>query len=282
MKRLAGKVAVVTGGSRGLGLEIARAYLLEGASVVIASRQEESLERALAELNHPQAASCPCDVGSLQAVRSLRDLALARFGRLDIWVNNAGLAGVYGPTADIRPEAFQEVFEANILGVYHGSLVAMRHFLAQDRGKLINLLGRGDKKPVPFQSAYAPSKAWVRSFTRSLAAEYKASGVGVFAFNPGLLRTDLLEEVQVVSGYEERLKALPTVIRLWAAHPAEAAKKAVWLASSATDGRTGLELQAFGFPQMMTGLAREAWRRGRRERAPEAELRLHPVPKSAE
>ena len=88
------------------------------------------------------------------------------FGNIDIWVNNAGYGGIYGPTATIDPQDFERVMRTNIFGEYYGSWVALQHFLAQGTGgKLINLLGRGDTTPVAFQNAYASSKAWVRNFT---------------------------------------------------------------------------------------------------------------------
>lgn len=279
MERLENKVAVITGSTRGLGLELARRFLQEGARVVVSSRSEEAVERALADLSSINVTGLRCDVGKLDEVTTLKARAVDTFGRLDIWVNNAGVAGVYGPTIDISSKDYKRVVSTNILGVYHGSLVAMRHFEAQGSGKLINLLGRGDKKPVPYQNAYAPSKAWVRSFTRALAKESVGSGVGVFAFNPGLVRTDLLQKVDVVEGFEPRLDRLGAVIRLWAVSPDEAAEKAVWLASSATDGKSGLELQAFGFPQLVGGLGRELGRRLQGKKGSATEVSLHSAPK---
>ena len=101
-----------------------------------------------------------------------------------------------------------------------GALVALRTFLPAGRGKLINILGRGaDGRSVPLQNGYAASKAWGSSFTKALADEYRDSGVGIYALNPGMMRTDFLTNSQAVSGYEKGLKALPTVIRMWATPP---------------------------------------------------------------
>ena len=129
-------------------------------------------------------------------VKALADLALSRFGRLDGWVNNAGLSAPYGPTLSVPPERFLQVIQTNIVGVYNGSFVAMQHFVGQGQGKLINIFGRGDTGPQPFQNAYASSKYWVSSFTRALAKEYKDSGVEVIGYNPGLVITDLLTDVE--------------------------------------------------------------------------------------
>ncbi len=129
------------------------------------------------------------------------------------------------------------------MGTYYGSVTALDRFTAQGSGKLINLLGRGDRKPVAFQNAYAPSKTWVRSFTLALAQEYKDQGIGIYAFNPGLVDTDMLRKLEAVPGYETKLNPLSTVIQMWGNEPEVPAEKALWLASSATDGKTGLEVK---------------------------------------
>jgi NAD(P)-dependent dehydrogenase (short-subunit alcohol dehydrogenase family) len=242
MGNLQDKVAVVTGGTRGLGLAIAQAYAAEGAAVAVASRSAEAVDQAVRALaaSGANARGRAVDVSRLEEVEALAELALQAFGHIDIWVNNAGTAGPYGPTLEISPQAFNQVVQTNILGVYYGARVALKHFLPQRSGKLINLLGHGFRNPVPYQNAYASSKAWVRSFTLALADETQGSGVGVFAFNPGMVLTDLLTNVEVVEGSQKRLERFPAVVRLLA-RPAEVpAQKAVWLASAATDGKTGL------------------------------------------
>jgi NAD(P)-dependent dehydrogenase (short-subunit alcohol dehydrogenase family) len=258
------RVAVITGSSRGLGLAMAQLYAVEGAAVVLTSRTSSAVEGAVAALRQSGAkvSGIVCDVGDLRQVEALRDHALQTFGQIDIWVNNAALAGPYGPTADIAPEMFERVLRANIDGTYYGSIIAMRYFLPRRSGKLINLLGRGDDgRPAPYQNSYAPTKAWTRSFTLALAKEYRNSGVGVFAFNPGLVETDMMGQIEAIQGYETRLNPLRTVMRLWGNPPEVPARKALWLASSATDGKTGLNVQVLSFPQLMSGALREGARR---------------------
>ena len=282
MELLKDKVAVITGGSRGLGLAMAHAFVREGAAVVIASRSAEAVQRAVEELKQQGAkvSGLACDVASYEQVQALADHALAAFGRLDIWVNNAGVAGPYGPTLGSDPAAFVRVIETNILGVYHGSRAAMLQFMPQGHGKLINVLGRGYNEPVPLQNAYASSKAWVYSFTMALAKETRSSGVGVFALAPGMMTTDLLTEVEVIEGYEDRLKLMGIIIRMWAKPPAQAAEKTVWLASSATDGKTGKIVKLMGMGTMLGGALREGLRRLARQ-APPTAVNLKVVPSSA-
>ncbi len=274
--KLLDKVIVITGGSRGLGLAMAEAMLAQGAKVVIAGRDQANLEQALAQLkrqsSHVLATSC--DVGDLAAVEALRDQAIAQFGRLDVWINNAGIAGPYGATVAIRPRDYRRVIDTNILGTYHGSIVALKHFQPQNHGKLINLFGRGDTGPVPFQTAYGASKSWVRNFTLALAKEHRDQGIEILGFNPGLMTTEMLTDVQVMAGYEAKLSALSTILRMWGNPPSVPAQKAVWLASKASDGRNGLTVNLLSPPRLLLGALKEGLRRLRGKPSPELSIKL--------
>lgn len=273
MNVLEDKVAVITGGARGLGLGIARTYVANGARVVIAGRNQAAIDRALAEFG-ARAAGHACDVGELEQVEALGRFATDTFGKIDIWVNNAGMSAPYGPTAEIPTDAFMGVVDTNIVGTYNGSVVALRNMVPRHSGKVINLLGRGYDQPkgVKLQNPYAASKTWVLSFTRALAEEYKESGVEVFAFNPGLVDSDMVRRVTAVKGYEGRLKPLETVLRLWSNPPEIPAEKALWLASSATDGKSGLVVNVLGRSQILSGVVRDGIRRMMRQPAPDTSL----------
>jgi glucose 1-dehydrogenase len=279
MKRLDGKVAVITGSSRGLGLGIARVFAAEGAAVVLASRSQAAVDQAVEQIKNEGGRACglAVNVADLAQVKALAQLALYQFGKLDIWVNNAGVAGPYGPVLGFSPEDFYQVIETNITGLYNGSRTAMQYFLKQKSGKLINMLGAGNDHPLPYQTAYGSSKMWVRAFTLALAKETEGSGVGVFAFNPGMVLTDLLTNVKVIRGAEERLVKFPKIVRILAKPAEVAAQKAVWLASSATDGKTGLlvsNLSPFSFP---LGALRE-WRRSKQAGEDEGFIKMQIIP----
>lgn len=231
--RLDGRVAVVTGASRGLGYAIAETLARHGATVVCAARSQGPLEEAVTRLRADglPAYAHPCDVGDFAQVRALADAAQA-YGNLDIWVNDAGSAGVFGPVASTPPEDFAHVVQTNILGTFHGCRAALPIFLAQGHGDLVNLYGRGDRSPVPLQAAYGSSKAWIRMFTRALQGEVKGSGVRVHGMNPGLVLTDMLGRVTSQPGFEEKLQALPVIASLWGQPPRLAARPVLGLVTS--------------------------------------------------
>ncbi|MDF1514352.1 MAG: SDR family NAD(P)-dependent oxidoreductase, partial [Anaerolineae bacterium] len=239
MQILKDRNIVITGGSRGFGLAVARACSKAGANVAVASRSEKSVNAAAEILRGTgQAMGIVCDATTLDQVKALAQQVYTAWGSIDVWINNAGIAGPYGPVLAIPPDVFKRVLNVNIMGTYHGSLVALHYFLAQGSGKLINILGYGDKRPAPMQTAYGSSKTWILSFTRALAQENKDSGVSIFAYNPGMMRTDLLMNVEVIEGYEERLKPFESIVRMWAKSPDIPARRVVQLASSASDGKT--------------------------------------------
>lgn len=275
---LTGKSVVITGSTRGFGLEIARSVLKHGGNVFISSRSQSAVDSALQQLNDPaHAAGLPCDVGDLQQVQSLSAAAIQAFGSYQVWINNAGLSGPYGATLQIDPQVFRTVIQTNILGAYYGSLTALKQFEVQQNGKLINILGHGYKGPVPFQSAYSSSKGWLRSFTMSLAAEIDSPAIGVFAFNPGMMLTDLLTNVEVFAGSEDRLKAFPTVIRLFARSPEVAAERAAWVASSATDGKTGKLYNIHSNSYVLKSVILYLWQKIARQPTAEINLRIHSI-----
>ena len=130
---------------------------------------------------------------------------------------------------------------------------------------------------MAMQNAYAATKSWERVFTLAMAQEYKDSGVGIFAINPGMMTTEMLTDLTAVSGYEGGLQAMPTIIRMWAKPPEAPAQKIVWLASSATDGKTGLEINEMSRGILLGGALREGLRRLTRQPAPPMDVHVATV-----
>ena len=230
---LRGRVAVVTGSTRGLGFAMARLLGQQGATVVVASRSDDDVAAAVERLRTEGIAASGrrCDTGELADVEALRDEALSR-GTLDIWVNNAGTSGVFGPTASTPVDDFTQVVRTNILGTFHGSRVALPVFLGQGHGDLVNVYGQGDQGPVALQNAYASSKRWVRQFTETLRRETRGTGARVHGMNPGLVTTDMLGHVTSQPGYEHRLGGLQIVVGLWGQSPDDAVRPLLDLVTS--------------------------------------------------
>lgn len=278
--RLAGKTAVITGSTRGFGLAMARAFGQAGANVVVSSRSQAAVDQAAALLRAEglEVRSLTCDVTDQKQVEALGRFAVEQFGQFDIWINNAGLPGIYGPTLAVDPRDFIAVLQTHIFGVYYGSIVAMRHFLMRRTGKLINILGAGERgDPLPMQNAYGPSKVWIRSFTTGLAKEYADSGIGIFAYSPGLIFTEMTQQIEVVEGYQERIGVFETVLRMWGNPPEVPAARAVQIGSSRTDGKTGLVIRQLGLPRILKGLLQEGVRRLLRQQAPPVALDIQTV-----
>ncbi|HEX7541793.1 MAG TPA: SDR family oxidoreductase [Anaerolineales bacterium] len=281
MKKLEGKVAVITGASRGLGKAIAQLFAREGAKVVLSGRTKNDIEQNTADLRMEglEAAAFVCDVSERKQVEGLARFAIQKYGGFDIWVNNAGIAGPYGATLELSPDQFLSVMRTNMFGDYYGSVIAMRHFLPRKTGKLINILGAGSKKPAPNQNAYGSTKAWIRVFTLALAEEYKHSGIGVYALQPGLMDTDLLTEIITFEPYEKRLRSfMPFLIRAAGKKPGVPARKALWLASCATDGRTGLDISVGSSVTFLAGTLREGLQRLFRIPARPVEMKIKIIP----
>ena len=263
MGQLDGKTAVITGSTRGLGNAIAAAFLAEGARVVVSGRHDASARIAAEKLDPTgtHVLAIRCDVSNLQSVRELSRGTIEHFGRYDIWVNNAGLSAPFGPTALIPADMFASVLNTNIIGTYYGTHCALQHFVPERRGKIVNILGRGDTGAVPLQAAYSTSKFWLKAFTETVAKEQRDSGVGIFGYNPGLMTTEFLSHAEAIEGYEARLNPLKTVVRMWGNPPEVPALEIVKLCSPATDGKTGLIRSQMHTAFMLGGAIREGARR---------------------
>lgn len=273
--RLSGKVAVVTGSTRGLGRAIVEAYAREGAAVVVSSRTPDAVDAAVAVLRDRAATALgvPCDVSDLDQVQRLASQTIERFGHIDIWVNNAALSASYGRTLDIPVHEYETVIQANILGTYYGSRVALDHMLPRGTGKLINMSGRGAEGPAPFQNAYGPSKAWLVNFTLTLAKEYADRGVDIVVFSPGMVLTDLMTEIELVTPEPPRsLRFFPRILRMWGEPPDVPAQMAVDIAAQGRNGETYKYLTRW---RIAKGAVAETVRMLTRSGEPLPKVRIH-------
>ncbi|MGD0524469.1 MAG: SDR family oxidoreductase [Polyangiaceae bacterium] len=248
---LAGRVAIVTGGSRGIGIAIARALGAEGARVAIASRTQRELDAARATLEGDgvEVLARATDVARFTDVKALVDEVEARWGRVDALVNNAGVNGAIGRLDESDTAEWKLAFEVNVFGTMHACRAVLPGMRARRRGKIVNLAGGGVGGPgvAPRVSAYAASKAAVVQLTESLARELVDDGVQVNAIAPGAVVTEMTAAV-VAAGpdkagkelYERTLKQRES----GGEPPDLAAKLVVWLASDASGALTGKMLSA--------------------------------------
>ena len=184
--KLVNKIVVITGGTRGFGYAIAEEMLKSGATVIISGRKEEALQMAVSSLeSHGRISGWLCDVRDEKQVYALARNTVDRFGRIDIWINNAGYSSAAGMVLDIPPQQAIDMFLANDMGTLYGTQAALHFMLPRREGTLVNIYGAGSNgKASSPTGLYAASKAWVTSFTRTLAVEIKGSGVKAGGIQP--------------------------------------------------------------------------------------------------
>ena len=238
---LAGKVAVITGASRGLGRAIALALAEAGASVSLAARSEPHLAetaRAVVDAGG-RALVIPTDVSRWADVEGLMRRTVAELGRLDIVVNNSGIAKVI-PLAEMSPAEWREVVDVNLTGVFHGCRAAAPYLVSQRSGKVINLASVLGAVGLPGYTAYGASKGGVTALTRTLGVEWARHNIQVNAIAPGWFVTDMNEAAFADPRIHDRLvRDVPA--RRTGRLP-EIGPLAVYLASSASDFMTGQTL----------------------------------------
>jgi NAD(P)-dependent dehydrogenase (short-subunit alcohol dehydrogenase family) len=192
-KRLAGKVALITGGSRGIGKAVAHAYAREGAAVFLCGRKEADVRKAIEEIESAggRVAGCAGDVGKIEDVRRIVQNATAHFGHVDVLVNNASLLGPRVPIADYPIEAWQEVLRVNLTGIFLMSQEVLKAMMPKRQGSIINVSSGVGRTGRARWGAYGPSKFGVEGLTQGLAEELKDVGIRVNAVNPGPTRTEM-------------------------------------------------------------------------------------------
>lgn len=237
--RLQGKVALITGGSRGIGLAIARAYLQEGAAVALCARDAAALAAAVESLRSlddgARILARPCDVTRPEEVEALIVAVEAAFGRLDVLVNNAAVLGPRVPIAEYPLEAWREVLEVNVTGVFLVTRAALPLMRRTGGGSIINLSSGVGRRGRARWGAYAVSKGAIEIFTQILAEELAPEGIRVNAVNPGPTRTRM------------RAQAYPEEDPLSLPAPEEIVPIFVYLASDESREITGQSLDARSF-----------------------------------
>ena len=187
---LQGKVVLITGGSRGLGLAMAEEFAQQGTKLVICSREEDELVRASRHLSEFEAEllAVPCDITNPEQVQRLVEQATARFGCIDVVVNNAGVISV-GPWQTLTRADFEEAMNSMFWGIYNTTMAVLPQMTARKSGRIVNITSIGGKVSVPHLLPYCSAKFAAVGFSEGLRAELAKDGISVVTVVPGLMRT---------------------------------------------------------------------------------------------
>lgn len=238
---LTGKVAIITGASRGIGAAIARAYVAAGARVVISSRKSANFEPIAAELNEHYPGSTlalTAHAGQRDDTVRLVEQTVSHFGRLDIAVNNAGTNPHFGPLLASEPSQWEKILDVNVKGYFWLCQLAAQQMAAQgEGGKIINMASIAGLKPGPMMGIYSVSKAAVIMMTQVLAAELGADNIQVNAIAPGYVKTRFSAAIWQNPILSSEILQRTPAGRF--AEPEELTGIALYLASPASDFTTG-------------------------------------------
>jgi len=242
------RVVLVTGGGRGIGEAVARAFARADSDLVLVARTGVELERVAQSLEREgsRAVSLPGDVRALSVIERIVEITLATFGQLDVLVNAAGILGPIGPLVENEPNEWAETVETNLLGTMHAMRAVLPQMLAQRRGVILNFSGGGAVTPFPRFSAYSSTKAAIVRLTETVAEEVRGAGVRVNAIAPGAVATRMLDrviEAGKVAAVAYYARALDLKVG-GAVSPDRAAELAVFLASTEASGITGRLISA--------------------------------------
>jgi NAD(P)-dependent dehydrogenase (short-subunit alcohol dehydrogenase family) len=246
MFSLAGKVALVTGSSRGIGKSIIEQMANAGARVVVSSRKADACERVAAEFaaRGQEAIAVPCNVGSKEELRNLVDTVMAKWGRIDILVCNAASNPAYGPMAGASDEVFDKIMLTNVKSVFWLANMVLPQMGSRRDGAMIIISSIGALRGSSALGLYATSKAAEAGMCRALACEWGPKNVRVNSIAPGLVRTDFARALWEDDAKRKAREALTPLRRI--GEPRDIGAIAVFLASEAASFITGQMIVADG------------------------------------
>lgn len=240
--RLKNKIAIITGGGTGIGLASAELFVREGAQAVLFGRRPEPLEAAVENIG-AAASMLSGDITQKGDVEKLVDHTLQKHGRIDILVNNAGIFSL-SPLHETDSEAWDQTFDINMRGVFHLTRQVLPHMIENKSGNLIHISSVLGIRAVPGTAAYNASKGALNQFSRSIAVEYGGQGIRSNAICPGMIETEMTEELRSDTALmEEFMKRYP-LGRF--GKPDDVAQACLFLASDESSFITGATLPVDG------------------------------------
>lgn len=260
---LKGKIALVTGGGRGIGQAIAFGLAKAGAKVVITSRKIEDLEATAKEIKAAGGEAFPLQshLGKFEEIQKMVKTVVDKYKRIDILVNNAGASPAMASVLDTDERLWDTIMNLNLKGVYFVSQAVAKIMKKQGGGKIINVASIDGHKPEPAVSVYSISKAGVRMITKTFAMELAANNIQVNAIAPGPIDTKMMNSHWFNLSPEEAKKAKAELEKMLPTGriglPDEIAGAAVYLASAASNYTTGTEIVIDGGLLLSNALAAE-------------------------
>lgn len=245
---LKGKIAVVTGGGRGIGQAIAFAFAKAGAKVIITSRKAQDLEATAAEIKAfgGEAFPLPAHLGKTDEIKKMVSTVMDKFGRIDILVNNAGASPAMGSVLECDERLWDKLMDINLKGAYFISQTVANIMVKQRGGKIINIASVDGFNPEPGLSIYSISKAGMRMITRAFASELISYNIQVNTIAPGPISTKMMDSHWGHLPPEEAQKVKEAVEKMLPSgrigNPDEIAGAALYLASAASNYTTGAEI----------------------------------------
>jgi NAD(P)-dependent dehydrogenase (short-subunit alcohol dehydrogenase family) len=262
--KLEDKVIVVTGSTRGIGRAIAEACAEDGARVVICSRNEGAVKQAVEDFTRQgfEATGIAVDVSLQNELEKLLQHTIETWGRVDVWVNNAGLSGGYRPLDEMSPEEITGIVDVNFTGTLRACRMVIPYFIRQEGGILINISGKGGRGDASsFMAVYAATKAAVTSLTKSLAQENKDHPISIHSIVPGMVATDFYTDVKTSPKVSEIAESLPYVLKALGV-PLDVVGRFVAGVAAQEPGKvTGKDYSVLKGSRLIRGIALLAWYR---------------------
>ncbi|HMF91197.1 MAG TPA: SDR family oxidoreductase [Candidatus Angelobacter sp.] len=240
--RLAGKMAIVTGGGSGIGRAIAVAFAREGANVVICGRDNRKLDAAASEMG-PRCLAIPADISESASVEQLVNAVCGRFQRIDILVNNAGVL-LAGTAESVSEEQWNQTFSINVRGMWLMARSVLPHMRAAGGGSIINMGSVLSMLGAPNRVAYSASKGAVLAMTRAMALDHAAEKIRVNCICPGIVETEMVAAFAMDENARRQRLALHPAGRF--GQPEDVAGLAVYLASDESSWVTGVAFPVDG------------------------------------